>query len=81
MKFDNLFQNVVTQIYTYLEDKMPNLHSLENALPVAPLKLVVMDSAQKMGEEINSYLVEFRKNINNKFSKEIGSTRLNSSHR
>ncbi|MBR5316850.1 MAG: ribose-phosphate pyrophosphokinase-like domain-containing protein, partial [Lachnospiraceae bacterium] len=51
---------------------MPNLNTLENALPVAPLKLVVMDSAQKMGEEINSYLVEFRKNINNKFSKETG---------
>ena len=56
----------------YLEDEMPNLNTLENALPVAPLKLVVMDSAQKMGEEINSYLVEFRKNINNKFSKETG---------
>ena len=51
---------------------MPNLHSLENALPVAPLKLVVMDSAQTMGEEINSYLVEFRKNIKNKFSKDSG---------
>ena len=51
---------------------MPNLHSLENALPVAPLKLVVMDSAQAMGEEINSYLVEFRKSINNKFSRETG---------
>ena len=66
-EFDNLFYNITIQIYFYLEDKMPNLHSLENALPVAPLKLVVMDSAQKMGEEINSYLVEFRKNINNNF--------------
>ena len=51
---------------------MPNLHSLENKLPVAPLKLVVMDSAKNMGEEINDYLVNFRKNINSNFSKEIG---------
>ena len=40
---------------------MPNLQMLENKLPVAPLKLVVMDSAKELGEEINSYLVEFRK--------------------
>lgn len=46
---------------------MPNLKELENALPVAPLKLVVMDSAEKMGQEINSYLVEFRKTIKNTF--------------
>lgn len=46
---------------------MPNLQTLENALPVAPLKLVVMDSAKTMGDEINRYLVEFRKSINNSF--------------
>ena len=51
---------------------MPNLRSLENALPVAPLKLVVMDSAKTMGEEINNYLVEYRKNIKNTFSKDTG---------
>lgn len=44
---------------------MPNLQTLENALPVAPLKLVVMDSAKTMGDEINRYLVEFRKSIKN----------------
>ena len=33
---------------------MPNLQMLENKLPVAPLKLVVMDSAKELGEEINS---------------------------
>lgn len=42
---------------------MPNLQMLENKLPVAPLKLVVMDSAKELGEEINSYLVEFRKHL------------------
>jgi ribose-phosphate pyrophosphokinase len=46
---------------------MPNLQTLENALPVAPLKLVVMDSAQTLGDEINRYLVEYRKTIKNTF--------------
>ncbi len=39
---------------------MPNLKMLENKLPVAPLKVVVMDSARQLGDEIHSYLVEFR---------------------
>ncbi|MCM1135279.1 MAG: ribose-phosphate pyrophosphokinase [Clostridium sp.] len=42
---------------------MPNLHELEAAIPVAPLKLVVMDSAANLGENVNSHLVSFRKNI------------------
>ena len=46
---------------------MPNLQMLENKLPVAPLKLVVMDSAKELGEEINSYLVEFRKYLQTTF--------------
>ncbi|MGN0308425.1 MAG: ribose-phosphate pyrophosphokinase, partial [Lachnospiraceae bacterium] len=45
----------------------PNLQMLENKLPVAPLKLVVMDSAKELGEEINSYLVEFRRYLQNTF--------------
>ena len=44
---------------------MPNLDQLENAMPVAPLKLVVMDSAKEIGESVNNYLIEFRKQINN----------------
>ena len=51
---------------------MPNLQSLENALPVAPLKLVVMDSATQIGNEINDYLVSFRKSIHNNLTKETG---------
>lgn len=46
---------------------MPNLQMLENKLPVAPLKLVVMDSAKELGEEINAYLVEFRRHLQNTF--------------
>ncbi len=44
---------------------MPNLHELEAAIPVAPLKLVVMDSAVNLGENVNSHLVSFRKSVKN----------------
>ncbi len=44
---------------------MPNFHELENAMPVAPLKIVALPSAQKMGERINQYMVEFRKKAHN----------------
>ena len=44
---------------------MPNLQKLENAMPVAPLKLIALPSAEQMGHRINNYLVEFRKSIHN----------------
>lgn len=44
---------------------MPNLRELENAMPVAPLKLIAMESADRIGRSVNNYLVEYRKNINN----------------
>lgn len=44
---------------------MPNLRELENAMPVAPLKIAALPSAAHMGRRINSYMVEFRKNIHN----------------
>lgn len=44
---------------------MPNLQELENAMPVAPLKLVALPSARTMGQRINDYLVGFRKTIHN----------------
>lgn len=44
---------------------MPNLHELENAMPIAPLKIVALPSARKMGSQVNDYLVEFRKSIHN----------------
>ncbi len=44
---------------------MPNLLELENAMPVAPLKLIAMDSADALGRSINNYLVDYRKNVNN----------------
>ena len=44
---------------------MPNLQKLENARPVAPLKIIALPSAERMGRRINNYLVEFRKSIHN----------------
>ncbi|MBE5892412.1 MAG: ribose-phosphate pyrophosphokinase [Lachnospiraceae bacterium] len=44
---------------------MPNLRELENAMPVAPLKIIALPSAAKLGENINEFLVDFRKNIHN----------------
>ncbi len=44
---------------------MPNLSELEKAFPVAPLKIVALDSCAELGKRINDYLVEFRRNIQN----------------
>lgn len=43
---------------------MPDLRVLENALPVAPLKIVAMDSALRLGKSVDNYLVEFRRKMN-----------------
>ncbi|MBR2186722.1 MAG: ribose-phosphate pyrophosphokinase [Lachnospiraceae bacterium] len=37
---------------------------LENRMPAAPLKLLVMDNIKTLGEEVNDYLVSFRKENN-----------------
>ena len=44
---------------------MPNLRELEKAFPVAPLKIVALDSCATLGNKVNDYLVEFRKNVQN----------------
>ncbi len=44
---------------------MPNLQELRNAMPVAPLKLVALQSAADLGQRVNEYLVDFRKNVDN----------------
>lgn len=43
---------------------MPNLHELEKAMPVAPIKIIALESAKELGRSINSYLADFRKSIN-----------------
>ena len=44
---------------------MPNLRELENAMPVAPLKIMALPSAEKMGRRINEYMINFRKSVHN----------------
>lgn len=44
---------------------MPNLSKLEAAIPVAPLKLVVLESAAALGNSVNNHLIDFRKKIKN----------------
>ncbi|MCR5417697.1 MAG: ribose-phosphate pyrophosphokinase [Lachnospiraceae bacterium] len=44
---------------------MPDLATLNSAIPVAPLKLIVMDSCKALGKNVNRYLVDFRRNIHN----------------
>ncbi|MBU5429242.1 ribose-phosphate pyrophosphokinase [Kineothrix sp. MSJ-39] len=44
---------------------MPNLVELESAMPVAPLKLLALDSCKELGNRVNEYLVDFRKNVHN----------------
>lgn len=49
---------------------MPNLKYLENAYPVAPLKLIALESCQNLGQQVNHHLVEFRKHIQQVHSSE-----------
>lgn len=44
---------------------MPNLSELEAAIPVAPLKLIVLESAVNLGKRVNQYLINFRHEIKN----------------
>jgi len=46
---------------------MADISKLESTMPVAPLKLVVHPSAERLGSRVNDYLVEFRKSINTSF--------------
>ncbi len=41
---------------------MPNISVLENALPVAPLKIIATESIVPLAEKVNDYLVDFRAN-------------------
>lgn len=49
---------------------MPNLHELENAMPVAPLKLITLQSAADLGSKVNDYLVEYRSSIHNIYNED-----------
>ncbi|MCR4705517.1 MAG: ribose-phosphate pyrophosphokinase [Lachnospiraceae bacterium] len=49
---------------------MPNIKKLETALPVAPLKLIALSSAEALGRSVNNYLVSFRKDIHHSLKKD-----------
>ena len=46
---------------------MPNIELLEQALPVAPLKIAALDSCKELGQKVNDYIVGFRKNASDPF--------------
>lgn len=39
---------------------MPNIKLMENALPIAPLKIAAHDSCKDLGQKVNDYIVQFR---------------------
>lgn len=43
---------------------MANTVYLENTMPVAPLKIMSLDSCRDLGKQVNNYLVDFRHSIN-----------------
>lgn len=49
---------------------MPNIEKLETALPVAPIKLIALSSAEALGRNVNNYLVNFRKDIHHSLKKD-----------
>ena len=47
---------------------MSYLKQLKNAMPVAPLKLMVLNGAAELGNQVNNYLVNFRSKVNNVYN-------------
>ena len=39
---------------------MPDFRKLEGSIPVAPLSLIVMDSAKELGASVDHYIAQFR---------------------
>ncbi|MDE7339669.1 MAG: ribose-phosphate pyrophosphokinase [Lachnospiraceae bacterium] len=46
---------------------MPNIEQLKTAMPVAPIMILSTEAALPLAQKINSYLVEFRQNLDNSF--------------
>ena len=42
---------------------MPDFHKLEATIPVAPLRIIAMESAAALGESVNSYVSTFRREL------------------
>lgn len=50
-----------------MENIMPNIEQLKTAMPVAPIMILTTQAALPLAQKINSYLVEFRQNLDNSF--------------
>ncbi len=46
---------------------MANIKELEKAMPVAPIKIIALEGAKRFGENVNRYLVNYRKGTVNAF--------------
>ncbi len=49
---------------------MPNTEQLQNAMPVAPVKLLTTKSALPLAHKVNQHLVEYRRSLDNTFKKD-----------
>ena len=49
---------------------MSNIELLEKTLPVAPLKIVAMESCRELGSKVNDYIVSFRENTINEITED-----------
>ena len=47
---------------------MSHLNEIENAMPVAPLKIMALESAAELGKKVNDYIVEHRNRVNNVYN-------------
>jgi len=50
---------------------MQFLHNIEDTMPVAPLRIIVHESCKQLGEELNEFIREFRKNQNLDYRDEV----------
>lgn len=50
----------VQNIVEIQENIMPNIKLMEEALPVAPLKIAALESCRELGQKVNDYIVRFR---------------------
>ncbi|MDO5410076.1 MAG: ribose-phosphate pyrophosphokinase [Lachnospiraceae bacterium] len=53
---------------------MTNDYTFGNALPVAPLRIAALDSCKELGNSVNDYIVQFRKNDYEQLMAEQNST-------
>ncbi|MCR5102537.1 MAG: ribose-phosphate pyrophosphokinase [Butyrivibrio sp.] len=49
---------------------MADFHNLDNSMPVAPLRIIAMESAKELGASVDKHLVSFRQTLHQKPSKD-----------